>query len=91
MLFTCSLVHLFIWQPSFFFLKYHCYPFAPPIGSDFSDYLLCPLLVVQTSAISREYLPAFTPYTLHFTPYSTGRLGARVALCSGCRRASPLR
>ncbi len=23
-------------------------------------------------------IPAFTPYTLHFTPYSTGRLGARI-------------
>ena len=34
---------------------------------------------------SREHIPAFTPYTLHFTPYSTGRLGARTARCSGSR------
>ena len=59
MLFTCSLVHLFIWQTSFFFLKYHCYPFAPPIGSDFSDYPLCPLLAVLCSRFPREYSLAF--------------------------------
>ena len=39
--------------------------------------------------LSREHIPAFTPYTLHFTPYSTGRLGGRRVRGSGGSSACP--
>ena len=31
-----------------------------------------------TQRLSREHIPAFTPYTLHFAPYSMGRLAERI-------------
>ena len=42
-------------------------------------------------AFPREHIPAFTPYTLHFTPYSTGKLGGRGVRSNGSSGSCPRR